>query len=217
MDVSLDTDIVIHLYKARMKELLFYYFDRLYIYEYLLEKEMKKKSMDVYNEFHKDIDDGKIIVVNNSYLVNIGMQKTFEEKLYDFKNLFDFGEANAIALAASLGIAALVTDDTKQYGPHESLVKELVEDVIPFAFYELLFLNYIESKIDLNQLKEIYELINITSFEKPMGFSGRISRVARRFSKHGTERDILWMKNFCKTKKIDYGIKMRLLRDFLQD
>ena len=191
MDVSLDTDIVIHLYKAGMKDTLFCYFDKLYIHEYLLEHEMKIKSINVYNEFLKDIVAGKIIVVNKKYLAGVGMLKTFVDKLYDIKVLFDFGEANAVALAAVLGIAALVTDDTKEYGPHESLVNEYVENVIPFAFYELLFLNYIESKIDLNQLKEKYDTVNNTSFEKPMVFSGRISRVVRRFSSKGTDRDIL--------------------------
>lgn len=37
MDVSLDTDIVVHLYKAGMKELLYQYFDKVYIHIFLLE------------------------------------------------------------------------------------------------------------------------------------------------------------------------------------
>jgi len=216
MDVSLDTDIVIHLYKAGMKDTLFCYFDKLYIYEYLLDKEMKIKSIDVYNEFLKDIEAGKIILIDKKYLARVGMLKSFDDKLYDFKTLFDFGEANAVALASVLGIAALVTDDTKEYGPHDSLVKEIVENVIPFAFYELIFLNYIESKIDHNQLKENFDTVNITSFEKPMDFSGRISRVVRRFSSKGTDRDISWMNDFCCRRSIDYKKKIRSLGAYLK-
>lgn len=216
MDVSLDTDIIIHLYKAGMKETLFCYFDKVYIHEYLLESELKNKSLDVYNDFLKDIAQGKITVVNKTYLAGIKMLKSFEDKLYDIKTLFDFGEANAIALAATLGIAALITDDTKKYGPHEALINEYIEDVIPFAFYELLFLKYIESIIEVNQLKEQFDKVNNISFEKPMDFIGRISRVVRRFSTKGTDRDRLWINNFCSQRSINYPDKMKSLRTFLE-
>ncbi len=53
MNASLDTDIVIHLYKSRRKDLLFSHFDNLFIYEYLLETEMQSKSTEVYEEFKK--------------------------------------------------------------------------------------------------------------------------------------------------------------------
>lgn len=39
MDVSLDTDITIHLYQADREELLFKYFDKLYMHEFILERE----------------------------------------------------------------------------------------------------------------------------------------------------------------------------------
>lgn len=130
MDVSLDTDITIHLYDAGKEELLFKYFDKLYMHEFILEREIKNKSNDVYKKITTEIEAGKIIKVTQRYLIDIGMQKSFEDNLYDIKALFDFGEANAVALAATLGIAALVTDDTKDYGPHDTLVKEYVEDII---------------------------------------------------------------------------------------
>ena len=55
MNASLDTDIVIHLYKSRKKELLYSSFDKLYIYDFLMEKEMQRKSVPVYEEFQKKI------------------------------------------------------------------------------------------------------------------------------------------------------------------
>jgi predicted nucleic acid-binding protein len=211
MDVSLDTDIVIHLYKANMKELLFHYFDNLYIHEYLLENEVRNKSTDVYNQVCCDISEGKITVVNNAYLSNIGMQKTFDALVWDYKNLFDFGEVNAVALASTLGIAALVSDDTKDYGPHDTLVKEAIEDVIPFAFYELLFLQYLESDDDYDTFLNSFQKVNCISFSKPMGFVSRIKRVVKRFSSNGSKRDYSWMIEFCKSRNIDYNHKMRCL------
>ncbi len=55
----------------------------------------------------------------------------------------------AVALLGAMGIEVLLSDDTKLYGPHDTLCRELVTDVIPFAFYELLFLRYISSAITL--------------------------------------------------------------------
>ena len=102
MDVSLDTDITIHLYNVGKEELLFKYFDKIYIHEFILEKEMKNKSIDVYNKIHNEINNGKIILVNQRYFIDIGMKKSFEDKLYEVKKLFDFGEANAVLAGDAL-------------------------------------------------------------------------------------------------------------------
>lgn len=153
MNVSLDADITIHLYNAGKEELLFKYFDTLYIHEFILEHEIKNKSGNVYQKINEEIASEKIIKVTQRYLIDLGMKKSFEDQLYDVKTLFDYGEANAVALAATLGIAALVTDDTKDFGPHETLMKEYVENIIPFAFYELLYLEYLQSDDAFDDLK----------------------------------------------------------------
>lgn len=216
MHVSLDTDITIHLYNAGKEELLFKYFDKLYIHEFILEKEIKNKSICVYDKINTEINSGKIIKVTQRYLIDIGMKKSFEDKLYDIKALFDFGEANAVALASSLGIAALVTDDTKAYGPHDTLVKEYIEDIIPFSFYELLFLEYLQSEDDFQQFKSDYDKINSIAYPKyPMNFLSRVKRVVRRFSSQGTNRDIQWMNDFCQQHSIYYRVKMKLLYSHL--
>lgn len=44
MNASLDTDVVIHLYLGNKQGLLFELFDELYMYEFLYERELKKKS-----------------------------------------------------------------------------------------------------------------------------------------------------------------------------
>lgn len=216
MDVSLDTDITIHLYNAGKEELLFRYFDKCYMHEFILEREIKNKSLIVYNKINKEIENGKIIKVTQQYLININMKNQFENRVYEFQTLFDFGETNAIALASVLGIAALVTDDTKEQGPHDTLVKEYVEDIIPFSFYELLYLDYLQLN-DYDKLKEDYDLINEIAYPKhPMNFISRIKRVVRRFSKNGSDRDIKWMRDFCNEKHINYRNAMRELKSHLQ-
>lgn len=46
-------------------------------------------------------------------------------------------------MAKTLGCISLVTDDIKERGPHYTLMRIPDSDVMPFAFYELLFLDYI--------------------------------------------------------------------------
>lgn len=57
--------------------------------------------------------------------------------------IFDKGELQAVALAKAMGIAAFLSDDTKDFGTYQFLVKEIIESVIPFAFYELLFIKFL--------------------------------------------------------------------------
>lgn len=122
MDVSLDTDITIHLYDAGKEEVLFKYFDKCYMHEF-----------------------------------------------------------------------------------------------IPFSFYELLYLDYLQSE-DYEKLKEDYDKINKTAYPKhPMDFVSRIKRVVHRFSRHGSDRDKKWMREFCNNLEIDYRSKMLKLQSHLQD
>ncbi len=217
MDVSLDTDITVHLYNAGKEDLLFRYFNKLYMHEFILEREIRNKSACVYKKIQEEQKAGRITIVNTKYLIGLGMKKVFEDQLADIKILFDFGEANAVALACALGIAALVTDDTKDYGPHETLLKECIEDVIPFAFYELLYLDYLDSDDDFDGFLNEYHHINQIAYpDRPMSFHNRIARTVQRFSRRGTKRDIRWMENFCREKNIDYRYKMQLLQRHLK-
>lgn len=217
MNASLDTDVVIHLYKSDKKELLFSTFSELYIYEYLLEVEMKNKSMKVYEEFKKDIEEDRVTLVTKADLIDMGISGLFEEYKEDYKYLFDMGELHAIALAKAMGIIAFVSDDTKNQGPHETLVKGLIEGVIPFAFYELLFLKYLVSKITLEEMLHDFQEVNSTSMEHPMNFKVKISLTVKRFSrKYGTERDNNWLIEFCDKRGINLNEKMRKLKLFLE-
>lgn len=217
MNASLDTDIIIHLYKSGKKDLLFSYFDELFIYEFLLEQEMKKKSSEVYDEFIKDVSLGKIKVIKNTDLIRMGIKGLFEEYVETNQYLFDRGELQAIALAKAMGIFAFVSDDTKEYGPHETLVKELIEGVMPFAFYELLFLKYLESLLTVKEMHQEFISVNDASMsERPMNFSKKISITVRRFSqKHGTKRDSNWFKGYCKSNNINLNVKMTTLKEYL--
>lgn len=148
----------------------------------------------------------------------MGIKGLFENYLQDYKYLFDLGEIHALALAKAMGLVALLSDDTKDFGPHKTLVKELIEDVIPFSFYELLFLKYLESNMTPRELYNEFENINSKSMNQhSMNFRSRMLATVRRFSnKHGTERDKQWINKFCDSKDIIINNKMVGLKDFLR-
>ena len=146
----------------------------------------------------------------------MGVKGLFEEYKESNKFLFDNGKLHAIALAKAMGIAAFVSDDTKDFGPHETLVKELIEGVIPFAFYELLFLKYLKSQITFCDMIETFNDINLHSMSKhPMNIRTKMLSTVRRFSSNGTKRDNTWLMNFCSEENINIKEKMKELRDYI--
>ncbi len=149
----------------------------------------------------------------------MGIQTLFERYKREYEYLFDRGELYALAMAKAMGIAAFVSDDTKEFGPHESLVKELIEDVMPFAFYELLFFKYLSSEIYLEEMHREFDLVTTQTMNRyPMNFRAKMMITVRRFSqRHGSERDCLWVKQYCLHHNIDYRVKMLELKKYLAD
>ena len=217
MNVSLDTDIVIHLYSSGKQGLIFDFFDEIYMHNFLYEKELKRKSAAVYRSFTSDIEAGKVKIIKNKDLVDMGIKGLFEGYQRDNDYLFDMGELYAISLAKAMGLIAFISNDTKEFGPHETLVKELIHDVIPFAFYELLFLKYIGSEIDVEKMHQEFEEVSTKSMgEYPMNFRSRMLTVVRRFSsKNGTKRDYNWICEYCRHKDSNYKTKMIELKEYL--
>lgn len=217
MNVSLDTDIVIHLYSSGKQGLIFDFFDEIYMHNFLYEKELKRKSAVVYRSFTSDVEAGKVKIIKNKDLVDMGIKGLFERYQRDNDSLFDMGELYAISLAKAMGLVAFISNDTKEFGPHETLVKELIRDVIPFAFYELLFLKYVGSEIDVEEMHQEFEEVTQKSMGKyPMNFRSRMLTVARRFSsRSGTKRDYDWICEYCKEKDSNYKTRMIGLKEYL--
>lgn len=217
MDASLDTDIVIHLFISGRQELLFSSFDNLYMFEFLIEQELRIKSPTVYDKVGAALAAGRIKRIKIADLKERGIRTLFDEYKRDYSILFDQGELHAIALAKAMGISAFVSDDTKDQGPHQTLVKQLIEDVIPFAFYELLFLKFLRSTITVQEMKAEFEAVNDAAMgQHPMSFRTKMGVTVRRFSAiNGTKRDCDWMNEFCATSGVNYRQKMQELKAFL--
>ena len=214
MDASLDTDVVIHLYGSGKEKIIYHFFDQLYMHAFLYERELKRKAPSVFKLLDADVKSGRIRIITNTELMHMGVQGLFEGYKRDYEYLFDHGELNAVALAKSMGLAAFVSDDIKQFGPHDTLVKELILDVMPFAFYELLFLQYLLSILTLEELhREFTDVTSKTMRMYPMNYRSKMLNTVRRFSRqHGTQRDHQWLLEYCKKHNIDLNCKLRELK-----
>lgn len=104
-------------------------------------------------------------------------------------------------MAKTLGCICLVTDDIKERGLHYTLMRIPDSDVMPFAFYEILFLDYLEERI---------------TEEKLLDCSSKLKAFIRRFwTDPYRENEKEWMKSFCTEKNINAKQKIQKLITYL--
>lgn len=98
---------------------------------------------------------------------------------------------------ASAGCVSLVTDDIKERGPHYKLMKIPDSDVMPFAFYELLFLDYLQNKITEAELVTCSNKICDVS-DLGMNCKSKLKAFMRRFWQSPySDSAREWMEDFC--------------------
>ena len=220
MDASLDTNVIIHLYKANLQSVLFNRFQKVKVYEFIRNQEMKRHAGPVINDlFDKDVEAGKIELISDDYLKSIGMYNVFLQHVKDLRILFnggDLGEVYAISMAKTLGCICLVTDDIKERGPHYTLMRTPDSDVKPFSFYEILFLDYLEAKLSEAQLitrfNTICELSGLT-----WNCSSKLKEFMRRFivGKY-SDSEKEWFNEYCRINRINAKDKIVRMIEFLE-
>ena len=131
MRASLDTNVIIHLYKAGLQSVLFDVFDEgVFIYEQIRSVELENHGQDVLEDVDADIASGKIEIYTDKKIKDLAVYKIFENNFKENRLLYgigDLGEVYAISLAQTIGAYSLVTDDIKQGGPYMSLLVVLFE------------------------------------------------------------------------------------------
>lgn len=221
MKASLDTNVIIHLYKANLQEVLFERFDKLLVYSFIRNHEMVNHAGSrVIELFDADVQFGKIELISDDYFRKIGLYPVFQKHVEEHKILFDIGdlgEVYAIALAKTLGCICLVTDDIKERGPHYTLMRIPDSDVMPFAFFELLILDYLEGKIGQDKLVKNFNEICIQG-EMNWILESKLKGFMRRFWKDPySESEKIWMLNFCRDRQINPSSKLKILIDYLRE
>ena len=219
MEASLDTNVIIHLYKANLQSVLFNRFEKLKVYEFIRNHEMKNHAEpSILDLFDRDVEAGKIEIITNEFLKSLGMYQVFLQHVKDFRILFeggDLGEVYAISMAKILGCVCIVTDDIKERGPHYTLMRIPDSEVIPFAFFEVLLLDYLEGKVTEKDLMDSYnsicELSGLT-----WCFQSKLKGFIRRFwSDPYTDSEKAWMSVFCKEKGINAKERIQELLKYI--
>ena len=185
MRASLDTNVIIHLYRADLQNMLFDFFeDGVFIYEQIRNIELENHGRDILKKVDVDIACGKIEIYTDERLKKQSVFKIFQINVKENRNLYgkgDLGEVYAISLAQTIGAYALVTGDTKQGGPYMSLL-QLDYDIMPFTFSDILILRYLLGNADEFQTMENFERINRLS-DLNWSFKSQIIKFIKRFWK----------------------------------
>lgn len=218
MRASLDTNVIIHFYKAGLQDILFDFFDEgVFIYEQIRNIELENHGQDVLGLIDSDISSGKIEVFTNQKLKELQVYKLFVYNVNENRNLYgtgDLGEVYAISLAQTIGAYSLVTDDTKQGGPYMSLL-QFEDNVMPFTFADVLILRYLFDNVDENQTLKDFQSINDASNLNWTFKSQMIKFIKRFFKEPYRKEDTMWIKNLASEHKVNIKSKLDILRKLL--
>ena len=218
MRASLDTNVIIHFYKAGLQDILFDFFDEgVFIYEQIRNIELENHGQEILDKVDSDIASGKIELYTNQKLKELQVYKIFENNVLENRNLYgsgDLGEVYAISLAQAIGAYSLVTDDTKQGGPYMSLL-QFDDDIMPFTFVDVLILRYLVGDVDENQTVTEFNLINNSS-NLNWSFKSQVSKFIKRFLKDPyRSEDTEWIRNLAVTKGFSIKDKLAALSKLL--
>lgn len=218
MRASLDTNAIIHFYKADLENILFEFFDEgVFIYEQIRNIELENHGQDVLDKVDADIDIGKIEVYTEQRLKDLAVYRIFENYVNENRNLYgtgDLGEVYAISLAQTLGAYSLVTDDTKQGGPYMSLL-QFEDDIMPFTFADVLILRYLFYDVNERQTIEDFNLINVAS-DLNWSFRSQMAKFIKRFFKNPyRNEDTEWIRNLASSHDISIKKKLKTLSDMM--
>lgn len=218
MRASLDTNVIIHFYKAGLENILFNFFDEgVFIYEQIRNIELENHGQEVLNKVDSDIASGKIELYTDQKLKDLQIYKIFEYNFSENRNLYgtgDLGEVYAISLAQTLGAYSLVTDDTKQGGPYMSLL-QFEDNVMPFTFADVLILRYLVGDADENQTVNDFNMINNSS-SLNWSFKSQVSKFIKRFLKDPyRNEDKEWILDLAAKKGFSIKVKLAALSKLL--
>ena len=218
MKASLDTNVIIHLYKANLQDVLFSFFDEgVFIYEMIRNVELEHHGQDVLQQVDADIAIGKIEVYTDQKLRELHVNRIFEICVKENRNLYgsgDLGEVYAISLAQTLGAYSLVTDDIKPRGPYMSLL-QFNDDIMPFTFADVLILRYLIGDVDEKQTVMDFNAVNNAS-NLNWSFKSQIARFVRRFYKNPyRDEDRIWIDKLVQNHNIKVKSKLSILAKLL--
>lgn len=101
MRASLDTNVIIHFYRAGLQEILFDFFEEgVFIYEQIRKIELVNHAADLLDIIDADIMSGRLEVYTDEKLKEKAVYRIFLENVNDNRMLYgsgDLGEVYAIS------------------------------------------------------------------------------------------------------------------------
>ncbi len=218
MKASLDTNVIIHFYRANLQHILFLLFsDGVVIYEQIRNIELENHGQDVLKQVDSDISDGKIKMYTDAELKKLEVYRLFEGHVNENKRLYgpgDLGEVYAISLAQTLGAHSLVTDDTKTNGPYMSLL-QFGDEVMPFNFVDVLLLRYVLGDENAENTVIAFNKINETSLLN-WSLSAKLKKFIRRFwTDSYRKEDTIWINSMLRCRNINPKERLNELMIYL--
>ena len=202
MRASLDTNVLIHVYRAGLEDILFDFFtDGVFIYEQIRKIELEHHGQDILDRVDADIKSGKIKVYTNETLKKQAVLRIFETNVNENKLLYgsgDLGEVYAISLAQTIGAYSLVTDD-----------------IMPFTFADILILRYLMEDADAIQTVRDFNTVNEAS-NLQWSFRSQIIKFIKRFWKDPYKNEERkWMSKLVEARRIRVKSKFTELQKLL--
>ena len=218
MRASLDTNVLIHVYRAGLEDILFDFFtDGVFIYEQIRKIELEHHGQEILDRVDADIKSGKIKVYTNETLKKQAVLRIFETNVNENKLLYgsgNLGEVYAISLAQTIGAYSFVTDDIKQGGPYMSLM-QLEYDIMPFTFADILILRYLMEDADAIQTVRDFNTVNEAS-NLQWSFRSQIIKFIKRFWKDPYKNEERkWMSKLVEARRIRVKSKFTELQKLL--
>ena len=216
MRASLDTNVIIHLYRAGLQNVLFQFFDEgVFIYEQIRYIELVNHGEDILELVDQDIENGNIKIYTDQLLKDLSVYTMFKAHVNENRILYgagDLGEVYAISLAQTLGAYSLVTDDTKQGGPYMSLL-QFEDDIMPFTFVDVMILRFLIVKTDALEIINDFDKVNSIS-ELNWSFESQLKKFVRRFLYDPyRKKDTEWIQTLCKKYGVNAKDKIIELND----
>ena len=180
-----DTDILIHLTKAGHLSLLDQLFEAIYLPEYILVKELRKKAGTLFYDIEKIVKDpGSIFVIVAENDMDLTQKKIKKLTLNEIGDLVGRGEAECAALSKAKDIPIIISDNSTEF--------KFLSDFIMLTFFDLLALCVHQEILNAEEAEAIYlDVNNILDYKSSDNFEVKCRRTMVRIEANGWNKILL--------------------------